>query len=342
MKKRGPSLLAVLFLLSLPAFAQDGQLKFATLGDFKLVSGQTLRDCRIGYRTYGHLNPDKSNVIVIPTWATGTSEQLQGQVGPGRIADPSRYFVVLIDALANGVSTSPSRSPNQPRMYFPKITIRDMVNTQHELLTRELGIQHVKAVIGASMGGMQTFQWIVSYPDFMDKAVPMAGSPRLAPYDLVLWKSEIDAIKKDPGWKDGDYQQNPAGLQLAELGALVGKTPQQFNRETTREKVLATLETDARKPGPDANDHIRQMEAMMALDVSDAFDGSMEKAAAAVKAKVLVVIGTSDHVVPPGPARDFAKLIGAQLLEFNSDCGHQTPACEDAAVTARAIKFLEQ
>lgn len=332
---------AIFLLLAIPLFSQDGKLQFAKLGDFKLVSGDTLRDCRIGYRTYGHLNADKSNAIVIPTWATGTSEQLQGQVGPGRIADPSKYFVVLIDALANGVSISPSNSPNQQRMYFPKIQMRDMVNTQHELLTRELGLQHVKAVIGASMGGMQTFQWIVSYPDFMDFAVPMAGSPRLAPYDIVLWKSEIDAIKKDPGWKGGDYSENPAGLQLAEFGALVGKTPQQFNRENTREKVLGTLETDAKKPGPDANDHIRQMEAMMSLDVSDAFGGSMEKAAAAVKAKVLVVVGTNDHVVTPEPAKAFAKLINAEVLEFNSDCGHQTPACEDAAITPRASAFLE-
>jgi homoserine O-acetyltransferase len=336
------TLCAGILLCALPLFAQDGQQKFATLGDFRLVSGEVLRDGRIGYRTYGQLNADKSNVILLPTWASGTTEQLQGNVGPGKLADSSKYFVILVDALANGVSSSPSNSPLQPRMKFPRITIRDMVKVQYQFLTRDLGIHHLKAVMGISMGGMQTFQWLVSYPDFMDKAIPIVGSPRLAPYDLVLWKSEIDAIRKDPQWTNGDYTNNPAGLQLAEIGALVGKTPERYNQETTRAKVLQSLEEESRQPGPDANDHIRQMEAMMSLDVSDVFAGSMEKAAAAVKAKVLVVVGTYDHVVTPGPAKDFAKLLGAEVLEFPSDCGHQTPACEERSMVARVKEFLER
>jgi homoserine O-acetyltransferase/O-succinyltransferase len=342
-----PRYCVLLLFCSLPLFAQDsqpnaGQQKFAALGDFKLISGEVLRACRIGYRTFGQLNSDKSNVILFPTWATGTTEQLQGNVGVGKLADSSKYFVILVDALANGVSSSPSNSTLQPRMKFPKISFRDMINTQHELLARDLGIHHIKAVMGISMGGMQTFQWMVSYPDFMDKAIPIVGSPRLAPYDLVLWKTEIDAIKNDPAWKNGDYVENPAGLQLAEIGALIGKTPRRFNQETTRAQVLQKLEEDAGKPGPDANDHIRQMEAMMSLDVSDVFDGSIEKAAAAVKAKVLVIVGAYDHVVTPVPAEDFAKLIGAELIEFPSDCGHQSPACEDKAVVSRVDAFLAQ
>lgn len=95
-------------------------------------------------------------------------------------------------------------------MRFPKITIRDMVNTQHELLTRVLHIRHVKVVMGISMGGMQTFQWMTAYPDFLDKAVPIVGSPRLAPYDLLHWQAEIDAIETDPAWNGGDYRKNPA------------------------------------------------------------------------------------------------------------------------------------
>jgi len=100
----------VLFLLTLPVLAQEGAQQFASLGDFKLTSGEVIRDCRIGYRTFGQLNADKSNVILFPTWATGTTEKLQGQVGPGKLADSSKYFVVLVDAFANGVSSSPSNS----------------------------------------------------------------------------------------------------------------------------------------------------------------------------------------------------------------------------------------
>jgi homoserine O-acetyltransferase/O-succinyltransferase len=339
-------LLQLLFLLHLTvaitasacALAGDGQ-QFASLGDFKLASGEVLRDCRIGYRTFGTLNANRSNAILFPTWASGSSEQLAGSISPGGLADSSKYFVIAVDALANGVSSSPSNSPTQPRMKFPKVTIRDMVDTQHQLLTQVLHISHLKAVMGISMGGMQTFQWIVSYPDFVEKAVPIVGSPRLAPYDLVLWQAEIDAIRNDPGWKDGAYSENPARVAMAEFGALMATTPQRFN-QTSREQVLSSLEKAGQEPASDANDHIRQAQAMMALDVSDAFGGSMGKAAAAVKAKVLVVVSTQDHTVTPGPALDFAHQLHAEVLELNNDCGHQLMACDKDKVVRAVAAFL--
>jgi len=184
--------------------------KFAHLGDFKLESGQVIRECRIGYRIFGKLNDDKSNAILVPTWAGGTSEQLQSNFGPGKLIDTDKYYVIAVDALSNGISSSPSNSRLQPRMSFPRFSFRDLVKTQHELLTRVLKLNHVRAVIGVSMGGMQTFQWLVSYPDFMDKAISIVGSPRLAPYDLVLWQIQIDAIMNDRGWNNGNYTVNPA------------------------------------------------------------------------------------------------------------------------------------
>jgi len=96
-------------------------------------------------------------------------------------------------------------------MQFPRITIRDLVETQHELLTGVLGIHHLKAVMGISMGGMQTFQRIVAYPSFMDKAIPIVGSPRLAPHDLVLWQVQIDTITNDAAWNGGKSHQESGG-----------------------------------------------------------------------------------------------------------------------------------
>ena len=107
-------------MLCAPLSALSQEQQFANLGDFKLESGEVLRDCRIGYRTFGQLNPGKSNVILFPTWAGGTTEQLAGSVGAGRLADSTKYYVILVDALSNGVSSSPSNSELQPHMQFPK------------------------------------------------------------------------------------------------------------------------------------------------------------------------------------------------------------------------------
>jgi homoserine O-acetyltransferase len=338
--KRSICVICVICGLSLVALAQEQQ--FANIGDLKLSNGGVIRNCRIGYRTFGRLNSDKSNVIVFPTWAGGTTEQLKSSIGPGKLIDSALYFVVAIDALSNGVSSSPSNSRLQPRMKFPKFTLRDTIEAQHELLTSVLKIDHVKAIVGISMGGMQTFQWMVSYPDFMDKAIPIVGSPRLAPYDLLLWQAQIEALMRDRDWNGGNYKLNPARALDFAFGELLLTTPSDYNRRKTREQTLADLEKargDAKRF--DANDKIRQDQAMMALDIAREFGGSMERSAKAVKAKVFVVVAKFDHVVTPGPALEFASLLGAKTLNLESDCGHLATACESRRLNDAVADFLK-
>jgi homoserine O-acetyltransferase len=331
-----------LFLVSLTAVAQDQQ--FGGLGDFKLGNGEVIRDCRIGYRTFGKLNAEKSNAIVFPTWASGTTEQLKSNIGQGKLIDSGKYFVIAIDALGNGISSSPSNSKQQPRMSFPRFTLRDSVNSQHELLTRLIKLHHVKAVVGVSMGGMQTFEWLVSFPDFMDQAVPIVGSPRLAAYDLLLWQAQIDTIMNDHGWNGGNYSTNPARAAEFEFGELLLTTPENYNKHYPREKILEELKRarETKGGGFDANDKIRQVEAMMALDVSEAFGGSMAQAAARVKAKVFVIVSKFDHVVTAGPALEFAQSIHAKVLVLEGDCGHLAPSCEFQKVNPAVDEFLRQ
>lgn len=339
--RRGGFLLLGAILLAATAGAQEQ--RFAELGDLKLANGEVLRECRIGYRTFGKLNRERSNAILFPTWAGGTTEQLAGGFGPGKSMDLSAYYVVLVDALANGVSSSPSNSRTQPRMKFPAITIRDMVETQHRLLTEVLGIHHLKAVMGISMGGMQTFQWMVSYPGFMDRAIPILGSPRLAPYDLMHWQTQIDAIMNDASWNGGEYTANPARVAEAQFGALLLTTPEHFNANTTREQVFEQLKAArSSTSGSDANNKIRQCQAMMALDVSENFGGSLAAAAAAVKARVLVIISKTDHVVTPGPALEFGRLLHSQILELEGNCGHLANGCEAKQVDRAVMEFLSR
>ncbi|HEX7295553.1 MAG TPA: alpha/beta fold hydrolase [Pyrinomonadaceae bacterium] len=308
----------------------------------KLQNGGVIRNCRIGYRTFGKLASDKSNVVVFPTWASGTTEQLASNIGPGRLIDSDLYFVVAIDALSNGISSSPSNSRLQPRLHFPKFTLRDTVESQHQLLTRVLKIGHARAIVGISMGGMQVFQWMTSYPDFMDKAIPIVGSPRLAPYDLLLWQAQIEALMRDRDWKQGNYSHNPARALDFAFGELLLTTPADYNRRKTREAVLTDLlKAKNDRHGFDANDKIRQVQAMMQLDVSRDFGGSLARAAQAVKTKTFVIVAKLDHVVTPGPATEFAALLGAQLLELDSECGHLATSCEHERLNEAVRAFLK-
>jgi homoserine O-acetyltransferase len=329
--KRQLGVICGLLLFALVAHAQEQQ--FANIGDLKLQNGGVIRNCRVGYRTFGTLNRDKSNVVVFPTWAGGTTEQLKGSIGPGKLVDSTSHFVVAIDALSNGVSSSPSNSRLQPRMRFPIFSLRDTVESQHELLTKVLKIDHVKAVVGISMGGMQAFQWIVSYPEFMDKAIPIVGSPRLAPYDLMLWSAQLEALLQDRDWKAGNYTTNPARALDFAFGELLLTTPTDYNRRKTREQVFADLEkarNDAKRF--DANDKIRQIQSMMSLDVA--------RDSGAVKAKVLVVVAKFDHVVTPGPATEFAQLLGAKILDLDGDCGHLETSCKSRLLSIVVTEFL--
>jgi len=156
----------------------------------------------------------------------------------------------------------------------------------------------------------------------------------------VLRQAEIDSMMNDPGWKGGNYDENPARVANAEFGVLVLRTPQRYNRLATRKQALVSLEKEKTEPAFDANNHRRQAQAMMSLDVSDTFAGSMEKAADAVKAKVLVVVSMQDHSVTPGPALDFGKQIHAGILMLDSDCGHQLMSCDHDQVVGAVASFV--
>ena len=316
----------------------------ADLGDFHLENGASIRHCRIAYRTFGQLNLEKSNAVLFPTWFGGTTHDLVPLIGPGKLIDSSKYFVIAVDALGDGFSTSPSNSENQPRMMFPSIAIRDMVNSQHQLARDVLHLAHLRAVMGISMGGMQSFQWMTAYPDYMDCVIPIVGSPKLTSYDLLLWESGIHAIESDANWKGGDYTAPPeAGLRTrADIEALAIVTPAYRVAHTKPAdfQTFLSAKESAAIHGFDANNWIRQAQAMMGQDISRPFGGDMAKAAAAVKARVLIVVGLQDHMVNPTPARAFAKLIHARTLEFDSDCGHLVSDCESAKISAAIAEFL--
>jgi homoserine O-acetyltransferase/O-succinyltransferase len=327
------------------ALVAAGQsLQVASIGDLHLQNGQSIRDCKIAYRTFGKMNAAHSNAILFPTWFSGTTKDLVDKVGPGKLVDSTNYFVITVDALGDGLSSAPSNSTLQPRMRFPEFSIRDMVESQHILLTRILHIQHLRAVMGISMGGMQTFQWITAYPDFMDLAIPIVGSPRLTSYDLLLWTSEAHAIQDSPTWQKGDYTGVPQCMRVvADIHALAGQTPDYWLAQTPPQAFAGTLQTTEKNGmgGFDCNNWLRQLQAMIGDDVFQPFGENPKKAAAAVKAKVLVVASLQDHMVNPHPGLEFAKLLHARTLELNSACGHGATGCDAARIETAVAEFLK-
>jgi homoserine O-acetyltransferase len=321
----------------------EGAQQFAELGDLKLQSGGVIQDFRLGYRTLGKLNAQKSNAILWPTWLGGKSQDLLQFLGPGKVVDTTNYFVVLVDAIGDGVSTSPSNSKKQPRMGFPSFGIRDMVEAEHRLITEVLHVSHLRAVMGISMGGMQTFEWAVTYPDFMDLAIPMAGSPQSTSFDKLLWTAQIDAIELDPAWNHG----NPTGpltrgfAVSEEIGQMNLTSPAYRVAHTTPkdfDTFLANLKKRAVGDGGAAGDQIRQRQAIISLDIPGELGLTLTQAAKKVRARLLVIVSPQDHLVNSIPAREFAEAIAAPIVTLDSPCGHISLDCISVGPTV--AKFL--
>ncbi len=328
--------LLLTLVVAVPAAGQPS-LQRADLGRCTLESGAVLEECEIGYRTAGTLDADRSNAILVPTWFSGTSADLTGQLGPEGIVDTSRYFVVLVDALGNGVSAAPSTSTAQPDSAFPVFSVRDMVDTQHRLLTEVLNLDSLHAVMGLSMGGMQTFAWMTRYPDFMDKAVPLTGTPRLTPQDRLLWRAELRAFRAACA---DSADRRPAMRTIAAIHSLHLQTPR---RLATMDSTAFRDFVEQQRTGVldfDPYDWAWQLKAMLRHDVTRAFGGSIDAAAAAVEADVLVVTVNQDQMVNPIPAQRFAEARGAEQLALNTPCGHLGLGCRADTVATTVRRFL--
>lgn len=315
----------------------DAAQRFADLGSCALENGGTIAPCRIGYRTFGTLDDKRSNAVLWPTWFTGTTKSLDGV--PDKLVDTKRFFLILVDAIGDGVSSSPSNSPKQPRLQFPKFGIRDMVESQRRLVTEVLGITKLYAVAGISMGGMQAIEWSVSHPEMVARALPIVGTPQLTSTDLLLWNAELHALVSDVAYKNGEYEGRPPMRAVLDIHQLQLTTPAYRAQQTSREQFpawLAQIESDA---SFDWNDWHRQLEAMLVHDVGKPY-GSLEAAAKRVKAKGLVIVAEHDHMVNPGPAKAWAKATGSKLVNLDGPCGHLAPGCEQTKMQAAVRAFL--
>ena len=320
-------------LLSLPAAAHSPQQpphQAYSEGDLKLESGEVIRDFSISYVTHGQLNDKKSNAILMVTAISGNHHRLDFLIGPGKALDTDKYFIVCTDAIANGLSTSPSNSKAQPRMQFPKFAIRDMVQSQYRLMKEKLGIDHIVAVVGPSMGGMQVLQWGVSHPDYMDTLVAMVPLAKTPAWTVAVLEASRKAIMNDDAWKDGNYEAPPErGIRLWRdiLSLLSARTPDMYSAQFKNGMdVLPWMESQetALIRALDANDWIYQTWAYERQDVgtTPGFNGDTAKALASIKAKTLILTGTKDLLNPEfEPIEAGKNIAGARMMTISPGTG---------------------
>jgi homoserine O-acetyltransferase len=344
--------LAVQSVAQTAATKPDDQRGEFVIANFKTESGVTLPQARVVYGTYGHLNEARDNVVLLPSHYMATFHGYEWLIGPERALDPSKLFLVATELFGNGRSSSPSNTPEPfhgPR--FPVMTIRDNVEAVHRLLTEELKVTHVRAIVGFSMGAEQAFQWAVSYPNFTDRIVATSGTAKCYPHGVVRLEGQIAAITADPVFQNGDYTSPPTkGLEAFAVVWTGWLFSQEWWRKelwrerspagTTFEQVLNNYRTHF-IPGADANDLILQARTWERHNVgaTPGFNGDVEKALRSIKVPVLYMPSETDLYFPVGDARYEAAFIpGVTLSPIPSLWGHTAGAASNPA----DAKFLNE
>lgn len=326
--------------------AQGIQLKpeYFRVSNFELLSGERLPEMVVEYATLGEPKRDASgaivNAVVNPHGWSGNYSQTVGigkdMVGPGRPLDPAKYFIIFPTALGSPGSSSPSVSGMGPK--FPRYTVGDMVNAQYRLVTEKFGIRKLAGVIGSSMGGYQTLQWITQYPDMMNWAVPIAASMKHDGRNLGVFGMMSYNIRTDPAYMDGHYKEQPKeGMRRGFMGTYLwyfGAAHYDATFKTEEEVLKGLQNAGLGSDKMDANDIIWRNIAMAGYNVS----AGLPK----VKAKVLVVGVVEDELFPPREAiQPIVNAIpGAGVFYYESTLGHIGCAADIGKAGAAIVSFI--
>ena len=310
--------------------------KVVSLGACRLGSGAELPDCRVAYRAYGKLTATRDNVVLIPTWLLGRSEDWHPLLNTEPLADTTRFYVIVVDALADGLSSSPSNTVASARPAFQNLTIGDMVESQYRLLTERLGIRHLRAVMGFSMGGMQAIEWAVRYPSFVDRIIPIAGTPRVGTFNKLALTAMLDQILDG---KRAGIPPDSLWPRLARTEMLFIVTPLGLIARGDDSVAHDIAVNAANYRVWNLDDYAAQIAALRRYDLAADY-GDLRRAAARVKAPMLAVYSWDDHMVTPDSMSEFARMVGADTLSVASTCGHMMIFCEQKRVGAATRAFL--
>jgi homoserine O-acetyltransferase len=274
------------------------------LGDFVLQSGATLWKASVAYKTYGALNAARDNVVLIPTFYAGHHTDCEVMFASGRAIDPARHFIVVVNMLGNGLSSSPSNTPPPiDRASFPHVTIHDNVVAQQRLLTEHLGVQRIKLVAGFSMGAQQAFHWAAHFPDMVNAIAPICGTAKTSPHNVVFLEGLKAALTADAAFNDGWYDAPPVKGLIAFARVYAGWVySQDFYRQREYTKMgLSSIEdvlrfSEQRYRSRDANDLLAMLWTWQHADIgaTDRFKGDLHAALAAIRARAIVMPSQTD------------------------------------------------
>ena len=303
------------------------------LGDVTLQSDATLPAARLAYKTWGALNANGDNAILMPTFYTGTHVRNEGYLERVPALDPACWFIVSVNMFGNGLSSSPSNTPppcDGPR--FPTVTLFDNVACQHRLLTQALGVRRIALVLGWSMAGCQSYQWGAQYPGMVDAILPFCAAARTSPHNQVFLEGVKAALLADSAFAGGDYTRPPeAGLRAFGRIYAGWAYSQTFYRERlhrelgfeTWEDLLLDWEQD--HLGWDANDLLAKLRTWQLGDISanETYRGDFERALGAIRARAILVPCTTDLYFPAEDnAIEARHMPNADLRPYVSPWGH--------------------
>lgn len=320
--------------------------QIVNLGTFRFASGEVVDDVKVSYVTRGYLNDARDNVILALHCFTQDHHGNDLLIGPGKGIDPDKYFIVAPDFIANSnlrqdLTTGPTNSGLN--MGFPVVTMRDSIEADYRLLTEHLGISHVRAAIGISIGAMKAYQFGVSYPDFADAIIPVMGSPKTNAQMRSVLHNAMDVITLDPGWLGGSYQVNPGAGVTA---ALMSLSPWWYTKpwylsEIDDHEAYGRWERMWRNTWTvdvpqDARDVYYQMRLWADFDIGDSagFGGDTPAALASIRAKALL-IGVRDDLMVRREEMILARdnIPGATYFEVDSAYGHAACCGHDPDAT---------
>jgi len=315
--------------------------------DFHFSTGETMPELRVHYATLG--KPERNaagsvrNAVLVLHGTTGAginflNDTFSGTLfGPGQPLDASRYFIILPDSIGHGQSSKPS---DGLRARFPRYTYDDMVNAQYRLIAEALHVDHLRLILGVSMGGMHAWLWAVRYPETMDAVMPIVCMPvQISGRNRMYRRMMTDAIRNDPQWRNGDYMQQPPAMKtVLQISLLFASGARQLYREApTQESADRVLDAsvESRLPHTDANDWLYAWDASRAYDPSPGL--------ADIKAALTAVNFADDEINPPeqGVMEEQIKRVarGRYVLIPLSE---RTRGHRSAAVTALWQQYLEE